>query len=90
MDFLIAGRYNELMKCDEPLRGSSNQELVLLSSKYKKEDFKSNIVEMVVNEDEAIIQITGFPESYKALDEEIKKDNEEGEGSGGVPELAGI
>jgi anaerobic ribonucleoside-triphosphate reductase activating protein len=70
MDFIIAGRYNQLQRCDDkPLCGSRNQEVHFLSTRYSPTDLHSNIVEMVVDQEEGLVQITGFPESLAAIDD---------------------
>jgi anaerobic ribonucleoside-triphosphate reductase activating protein len=75
MDFIVAGRYNELKRDVEsnPLCGSSNQEIVLLSKRYKLENFNSNLVEITVNLDESEMQITGFPEDVATVDSDEDK-----------------
>jgi anaerobic ribonucleoside-triphosphate reductase activating protein len=69
MDFIIAGRYNQLQRCDDkPLCGSRNQEVHFLSSRYNHKDLHANIVEMVVDPEAGLVQITGFPDSLTAID----------------------
>ena len=69
MDFIIAGRYNQLQRCDDkPLCGSRNQEVHFLSSRYNPKDLHANIVEMVVDPEAGLVQITGFPDSLTAID----------------------
>jgi anaerobic ribonucleoside-triphosphate reductase activating protein len=69
MDFIIAGRYNQLQRCDDkPLCGSRNQEVHFLSSRYNLKDLHANIVEMVVDPEAGLVQITGFPDSLTAID----------------------
>jgi len=69
MDFIIAGRYNQLQRCDDkPLCGSRNQEVHFLSSRYNSKDLHANIVEMVVDPEAGLVQITGFPDSLTAID----------------------
>ena len=69
MDFIIAGRYNQLQRCsDKPLCGSKNQEVHFLSTRYSNKDLGSNIVEMMVDKESGLIQITGFPETLAPID----------------------
>jgi anaerobic ribonucleoside-triphosphate reductase activating protein len=69
MDFIIAGRYNQLQRCDDkPLCGSRNQEVHFLSTRYNSKDLHANIVEMVVDPEAGLVQITGFPDSLTAID----------------------
>ena len=69
MDFIIAGRYNQLQRCDDkPLCGSRNQEVHFLSTRYNPKDLHANIVEMVVDPEAGLVQITGFPDSLTAID----------------------
>jgi anaerobic ribonucleoside-triphosphate reductase activating protein len=69
MDFIIAGRYNQLQRCDDkPLCGSRNQEVHFLSTRYNSKDLRANIVEMVVDPEAGLVQITGFPDSLTAID----------------------
>ena len=69
MDFIIAGRYNQLQRCDDkPLCGSRNQEVHFLSTRYNHKDLHANIVEMVVDPEAGLVQITGFPDSLTAID----------------------
>ena len=69
MDFIIAGRYNQLQRCDDkPLCGSRNQEVHFLSARYNLKDLHANIVEMVVDPEAGLVQITGFPDSLTAID----------------------
>ena len=69
MDFIIAGRYNQLQRCDDkPLCGSRNQEVHFLSTRYNLKDIHANIVEMVVDPEAGLVQITGFPDSLTAID----------------------
>ena len=79
VDFIIAGRYNELQRCDDkPLCGSRNQEVHFLTKRYSAKDLNpNNIVEMDVNLDEGLIQITGFPETLDPIDH--PRDEDEGE-----------
>lgn len=61
IDFAVTGRYIQSMAChDEPLRGSRNQEVLFLTGHYKQSDLSPQIAEVSVDED-ALIQITGFP-----------------------------
>jgi anaerobic ribonucleoside-triphosphate reductase activating protein len=69
MDFIIAGRYNQLQRCDDkPLCGSRNQEVHFLSTRYNHKDLHANIVEMVVDPEAGLVQITGFPDSLTVID----------------------
>jgi anaerobic ribonucleoside-triphosphate reductase activating protein len=69
MDFIIAGRYNQLQRCDDkPLCGSRNQEVHFLSTRYNLKDLHANIVEIVVDPEAGLVQITGFPDSLTAID----------------------
>lgn len=62
LDFAIMGRYNALLRTStKPLCGSSNQELVLLSTFYKQEDFEPQEVEIVISPNAGLVSITGFP-----------------------------
>jgi anaerobic ribonucleoside-triphosphate reductase activating protein len=67
VDVLITGPYIEELRDQYlSLRGSSNQELIFLSSRYDIEDFKEvQEVEIILDEREIII--TGFP-SKKLLE----------------------
>lgn len=61
LDFAVTGRYVQSMSChDEPLRGSSNQDVLFFTSKYKKDDLSAQSAEVTIGED-GLIQITGFP-----------------------------
>ena len=69
MDFIIAGRYNPDQRCDDkPLCGSRNQQVIFLTPRYSQKDLHSNIVEMVVDKDEGLVQITGFPDTLDPID----------------------
>jgi anaerobic ribonucleoside-triphosphate reductase activating protein len=61
IDFAIMGRYNPLLQTDQkPLCGSSNQEIVLFSDRYKQEDFAGpQYIEFTVGD--GLVQLTGFP-----------------------------
>lgn len=62
LDFAIMGRYDKQQPVfDKPLRSSANQELVLFSQRYSESDFIPPEVEMVVYDDTAKTQVTGFP-----------------------------
>lgn len=68
LDFAIVGRYVQSMAChDEPLRGSSNQEVLFYTDKYKQEDLPQQIAEVTIGED-SLVQITGYP-TVEFLDE---------------------
>jgi anaerobic ribonucleoside-triphosphate reductase activating protein len=57
LDVLIDGPYIERLKCDDqPMRGSSNQRIIFLSGRYRREDFLEQIVEMR-HEDERISSV---------------------------------
>ena len=60
LDFAVLGRYNDQLKCSDPLVTSRNQKLVLYSDRYKLSDFRPQEVEITIG-DEGLVNITGFP-----------------------------
>lgn len=79
LDFVVAGRYVERMAChDEPLRGSRNQEVMFLTSRYSEKDLSPQTTEVTIGVD-GMIQITGFPTEEFLAGKSISK-----------PVLAGI
>lgn len=61
LDFAVVGRYVQSLAChDEPLRGSSNQEVLFFTDRYRNEDLPPQIAEVSISDD-ALIQITGYP-----------------------------
>lgn len=76
MDFIIAGRYNALKRVDDkPLCGSSNQEVHFLTTRYKLSDLTGNIVEMTIDSDSGLIQITGFPDQPNRVGDDNDDDS---------------
>jgi anaerobic ribonucleoside-triphosphate reductase activating protein len=72
LDFAVIGRYVASLAChNEPLRGSSNQEVLFLTEKYKQADLSPQAAEITVD-DSGDIQITGYP-TEKFL--EVMKEN---------------
>lgn len=68
VDFLVAGRYNEDLACvNKPLCGSLNQQIELVSKRYKSSDFELNSTEILVDEIEGLVQLTGFPDGKNLL-----------------------
>jgi len=68
MDFIVAGRFNEKLKCsDKPLCGSSNQQVHFLTDRYSPVDLRPNAVEMILDADADLLQITGFPSNVDQL-----------------------
>lgn len=60
LDFAVMGRYNQLLRTSNlPLRGSSNQELVLFSDRYSLSSFEEQFVEITINPNNTTL--TGFP-----------------------------
>jgi anaerobic ribonucleoside-triphosphate reductase activating protein len=59
LDFAVVGRYDRTQPCNNPLVSSANQELVLLSNRYKLSDFPAQSEEVFVGPD-GFCQITGF------------------------------
>jgi len=60
LDFGVLGRYVAARPSALQLRSSSNQKLALFSTRYRKEDFDVQEVEVQIDAQGAI-QITGFP-----------------------------
>jgi anaerobic ribonucleoside-triphosphate reductase activating protein len=68
MDFLVAGKYVETLKCDDkPLCGSRNQQVHFLSDRYNETDLRPNVVEMMLDPDTGLMQFTGFPSNADHL-----------------------
>jgi anaerobic ribonucleoside-triphosphate reductase activating protein len=68
MDFLVAGKYVETLKCDDkPLCGSRNQQVHFLSDRYNETDLRPNVVEMMLDPDTGLMQFTGFPPAADSL-----------------------
>jgi anaerobic ribonucleoside-triphosphate reductase activating protein len=68
MDFLVAGTFVDAMKCeDKPLCGSRNQQVHFLSTRYRAADLASNVVEMIIDPDTGVVQVTGFPSDADQL-----------------------
>jgi len=59
LDFAIMGRYDRTQPGTAPLRTSTNQKLVLFSSRYREQDFVQQFVEVVIDPDGKGV-ITGF------------------------------
>jgi hypothetical protein len=60
LDFAVLGRYNALRAAADPLVTSSNQRMVLFSSRYHADHFSEPTVEVSIDES-GLTQITGFP-----------------------------
>ena len=60
LDFAVLGRFNKGLPSRLPLVSSSNQELVLISSRYTIEEFGDQSVEITIDAN-GLTQITGFP-----------------------------
>lgn len=61
LDFAVTGRYIQSMLChDEALRSSTNQEVLFFTDRYKEADLPQQIAEVTINDD-ALVQITGYP-----------------------------
>jgi anaerobic ribonucleoside-triphosphate reductase activating protein len=60
LDFAVLGRFNKGLPSSLPLVSSSNQELVLISSRYTIEEFGDQSVEITIDAN-GLTQITGFP-----------------------------
>ena len=60
LDFAVMGRYDQRQPMMESLRTSQNQELVLVSSRYREGDFGPQIVEIRIEESGKSV-LTGFP-----------------------------
>jgi anaerobic ribonucleoside-triphosphate reductase activating protein len=70
MDFIIAGRYNQDQRCeDKPLCGSRNQIVHFLSDRYSAKDLTPNTVEILVDKDTGLVQLTGFPNNLGVLED---------------------
>jgi anaerobic ribonucleoside-triphosphate reductase activating protein len=68
MDFLVAGRFNAALRCeDKPLCGSRNQQVRFLTSRYSQKDLTPNVIEIIIDPDADLLQITGFPSNVDAL-----------------------
>ncbi len=56
-DVLIDGKYIKEQRIDTGYRGSSNQNIIFLSKRYKKEDFnKKNSYEIEIEKSKVIIK----------------------------------
>ncbi len=63
LDFAVLGRYNQLVRVTDnkqPLIGSTNQELVFFTERYKPEDLETGY-EVHIPADGASVTTTGFP-----------------------------
>jgi len=60
LDFAVLGRYISTRPSALPLQSSSNQKLVLLSNRYREEQFEAQEVEVHVGI-HGVVQVTGFP-----------------------------
>lgn len=60
LDFAVLGRYVAERPSTLPLRTSANQELTLLSSRYREQDFEPQEVEIHIGS-QGLVQVTGFP-----------------------------
>lgn len=60
LDFAVMGRYEHTSPAVEPLRTSRNQELVLLSSRYREGNFEQQLVEISIEPNGNSV-VTGFP-----------------------------
>lgn len=62
LDFAVMGRYYKLHPdYSRPLCSSKNQELVLFSKRYQLSDFAPQQTEVTIEDDDALVTITGFP-----------------------------
>lgn len=61
LDFAVLGRYNQTVPANEPLRSSLNQEVIFFTDAYKEKDMPPQAVEIDINNDDALVTITGFP-----------------------------
>lgn len=60
LDFAVCGRFNiQQATSEQPLCGSRNQVLEILSERYMQEDFTQQIAEVTISED--LVVISGFP-----------------------------
>jgi hypothetical protein len=71
LDFAIMGRYVQSRPSKKPYLGSSNQEIVLFSSRYQLEDFGITQQMEVTIESDGLIQVTGFPKPGMDLSREL-------------------
>lgn len=70
LDFIVAGRFNKLLRVyDKPMCSSSNQTLELFSSFYKLSDFELPSIEITISPDGSLINVTGFPTQPDSLKE---------------------
>jgi anaerobic ribonucleoside-triphosphate reductase activating protein len=61
LDWAVLGRYNQTVKSvNDPLRGSLNQEVIFYTNRYSEANLQPQMVEVQIDED-ALVQITGFP-----------------------------
>lgn len=70
LDFAVMGRYVKTLPSDNPMCGSSNQEIILFpqfqtlgdypTPRYKMSDFKPQQMELQISEG-GLVEITGFP-----------------------------
>jgi hypothetical protein len=59
-DLIVAGPYRRDLACNEPLRGSTNQELVFITNRISKESL-DDIPDVEVHIDGDTATIAGFP-----------------------------
>tara|TARA_B100000131_G_scaffold221323_1_gene212816 strand:- start:10613 stop:11197 length:585 start_codon:yes stop_codon:yes gene_type:complete len=71
LDLVVAGPYVKELHCEEPLRGSSNQELIFLSDKITEEDLE-DLPQVEVHLDDDLVTVAGFPS--KDLRYELNKE----------------
>ncbi len=70
LDFAVMGRFNQQLQTRSlPMRSSTNQRLVLLTSFYQESDFTVPEVEITISAKGNLVCITGFPTKPKALQE---------------------
>jgi hypothetical protein len=68
LDFVIAGRFDSAQRCeDKPLCGSRNQQVHFLTSQYGPMDLKPNAVEILLDPETGLLQMTGFPSDADLL-----------------------
>jgi len=60
-DLVVAGPYVKEQHCNEPLRGSLNQELIFITNRISEEDL-SDIPSVEVHLDGDLATISGFPD----------------------------
>lgn len=61
LDFAVTGRYVQSMSShSEPLRGSTNQEVLFLSTRYSETNLSPQVAEITIGAD-ALVQVTGYP-----------------------------